>query len=254
MKVVILAGGLGTRMREETEFRPKPMVDLGGKPVLWHIMKIFAAQGFTDFVICAGYKGNVIREYFLNYSAFNSDFTVDLGDGATKIYQPHQESDWRVTIAETGRLTETGGRISRIRRYVGDEPFFCTYGDGIAPVNWNSLLWSHKQGGKKATLTTAEPPSRFGNVETDHNGLVRSFSEKGSTNSPVNIGYFIFEPSIFEYLSDDCILETTALPELAKDGELNSFKHDGFWLPMDTQRELSALENLWNDEAPWKIW
>lgn len=254
MKVVILAGGLGTRMREETEFRPKPMVDLGGKPVIWHIMKIFAAQGHTDFVICAGYKGNVIREYFLNYSALNSDFTVDLANGATEIYQAHHEGDWRVTIAETGRMTETGGRISRIRQYVGDDRFFCTYGDGIAPVNVNSLLLSHVQSGRKATLTTAEPPSRFGNVESDSSGLVRSFSEKGRTNSPVNIGYFVFESGIFEYLNDDCVLENFALPALAKDGELNSFRHDGFWLPMDTQRELSVLENLWNNDAPWKIW
>lgn len=256
MKVVLLAGGLGTRMREETEFRPKPMVEVGGKPVLWHIMKIFASYGHTEFIICAGYKGDFIKNYFSNYSAMNMDFTMKLGDHESAVFHgSHDEFDWTVTVADTGFDTPTGGRIKRIERYVGDEPFFCTYGDGIAPVDLEQLLTHHEAKKTVATLTSSKPPSRFGVVHVSADGLVERFEEKPRMDSSVNIGYFVFEREVFDYLTDDSVLEFDVLPRLARQGQLGRYDHPGFWYPMDTQRELQVLQELWNKpNPPWKRW
>lgn len=255
MKVVLLAGGLGTRMREETEFRPKPMVDLGGKPVLWHIMKIYAAYGYTDFVVCAGYKGEFIKNYFYNYAAMNMDFTLKLGNhGDALFHGSHTEFDWTVTVADTGRLTSTGGRLKRIERFVGNEPFLCTYGDGIAPVNIERLVATHRNSGNLATITSASPPSRFGVVRVI-DGHVEEFEEKPKVDAKVNIGFFAFEPEIFKLLKEDSVLESDILPEIASSQKLGAYEHTGFWYPMDTQRELLLLQELWSQpNPPWKIW
>ena len=256
MKVVLLAGGLGTRMREETEFRPKPMVEVGGKPVLWHIMKIFAAYGHTDFIICAGYKGEQIKNYFYNYAAMNMDFTLTLGDSeSATFHRSHDEFDWTVTVADTGPDTPTGGRINKIKRYLGDEPFFCTYGDGIAPVPIDELVNAYKRSEKTAMVTLARPPSRFGIVRFDSDNIVQSFEEKPRIDAKVSIGYFIFGPGIFEYLTDDSVLESSILPLLVERQELAAFEYSGFWQAMDTQRELQLLQEMWTEpNPPWKVW
>jgi glucose-1-phosphate cytidylyltransferase len=257
MKAVLLAGGLGTRMREETEFRPKPMVEVGGKPVLWHIMKILSAQGINEFVVCTGYKSEYISNYFSNYGAVNKDFTVKLGDESSIVYHgSHDEFDWTVTVAYTGAATMTGGRIKRIRPYVGDEPFLCTYGDGIANVDIRALQEFHKQHGRTATMTTTRPFSRFGVVDVQEDGSVGKFREKPQGEDWINIGYFIFESGVFDYLNgDDTILEQEPLHTLADTGQLSAFRHNGFWQPMDTQRESQMLNELWDSgDAPWKVW
>lgn len=256
MKAVLLAGGLGTRMREETEFRPKPMVEVGGRPVLWHIMKVLGAQGIRDFIICTGYKSEYIKNYFYNYGASNLDFTVKLGDQASTVFHgSHDEFDWTVTVVDTGPLTPTGGRISQVQKYVGDEPFFCTYGDGIADVNLPELLRAHASSGKVATMTTAQPNSRFGVVDIDSQGIVTKFREKPKTTDLVNIGYFIFESAIFNYLTLESTLEEQPLRSLAAESQLSTYRHDGFWQPMDTYREAQLLNEYWQSgSAPWKIW
>lgn len=256
VKVVLLAGGLGTRMREETEFRPKPMVDVGGKPVLWHIMKIFAGYGHTDFVICAGYKGDQIKNYFYNYATSNMDFTVKLGRSDSAIFHgTHDEDGWTVTVADTGFDTPTGGRISRVQRHLNDEPFFATYGDGIASVDIRLLHDAHRKSNKIATLTVTKPLSRFGVVEINNLNTVQSFKEKPETDDFVNIGYFVFEPEIFNYLTPDSILETEPLTSLAAEEQITAHIHDGFWQPMDTMREHQVLNDLWvRGRAPWKTW
>jgi glucose-1-phosphate cytidylyltransferase len=257
MKAVLLAGGLGTRMREETEFRPKPMVEVGGKPVLWHIMKILSSQGINEFVVCTGYKAEYINNYFSNYGAVNQDFTVKLGDQSSIVYHgSHDEFDWTVTVAFTGATTMTGGRIKRIREYVGDEPFLCTYGDGIADVDIRGLQAYHAEHGKTATMTTTQAYSRFGVVDLNPDGSVDKFREKPKVDDWINIGYFIFEPGIFDYLKDDAtVLEEEPLHTLATDHEISAFQHNGFWQPMDTQRESQMLNELWSTgKAPWKTW
>lgn len=256
MKAVLLAGGLGTRMREETEFRPKPMVEVGGRPVLWHIMKILSQKNIRDFVICTGYKKEVIKDYFLNYGAINQDFTVTLGDQSKIEYHgDHDESDWKVTVADTGALTQTGGRINRVKDYVKGERFMCTYGDGIADIDIDALLNYHTSHGKIATMTTIQPLSRFGVLELESDGSVRRFKEKPQVEGWINIGYFIFEPAIFDYLDDDCVLEQEPLRNLANDGQIAAYPHQGFWQPMDTFRESQMLNELWDsDMAPWKTW
>lgn len=253
---MLLAGGLGTRMREETEFRPKPMVEVGGRPVLWHIMKVLGAQGITDFVICTGYKSEYIKNYFYNYGASNLDFTIKLGDQSSTVFHgSHEEFDWTVTVADTGAATMTGGRIKRIQKYVGDEPFFCTYGDGIADVDVVSLVKFHESHGKLATMTTTQPTSRFGVVDMDSASSVKQFREKPTVNDWINIGYFVFQPEVFEYLDGNSVLEEGPLRRLAEDGELAAFKHSGFWQPMDTYRESQLLNEIWDTgQAPWKIW
>lgn len=256
MKAVLLAGGFGTRMKEETEFRPKPMVEIGGKPVLWHIMKLLSAQGIKDFVICAGYKSEYIKTYFANYGTANLDFTVRLGHPDSIVYHgSHDEFEWTVTVVDTGLDTMTGGRIKRVQEYVGDERFLCTYGDGIANVDLAALVSHHESHGKKATLTTTQLHSRFGVVDVDDEGNVSQFREKPMVNDLVNIGYFIFEPEVFDYLKPNSVLEQEPLRKLATDGEISAFKHSGFWQPMDTQREYQQLNEIWNSgDAPWKIW
>lgn len=256
MKAVLLAGGLGTRMREETEFRPKPMVEVGGRPVLWHIMKVLGQQGITDFVICAGYKSEYIKNYFYNYGASNLDFTVRLGDQSTTVFHgSHDEFDWTVTVADTGEATHTGGRIKMIEKYVAGESFLATYGDGIADVDLSALTAFHKSHGKTATMTVTQPTSRFGVVEIEDSGLVKQFREKPKVNDWINMGYFVFEPGIFSYLDLESVLEEEPLRKLASEGEIGAHKHSGFWQPMDTYRESLLLNNMWDTgQAPWKIW
>ncbi|NTW41762.1 MAG: glucose-1-phosphate cytidylyltransferase [Cellulomonadaceae bacterium] len=258
MKAVLLAGGLGTRMREETEFRPKPMVEIGGKPVLWHLMKIFAASSIADFVICTGYKGEQIKEYFLNYAALNSDFTIRLGQGGSPVFHDdHLESDWNVTVADTGAATLTGGRVERIRRYVDGERFIVTYGDGLADIDLGALLAFHESHGRKATITTVRPLSRFGLVDVDDSSEVTRFREKPQMEDWVSAGFFVFEPSVFDYLhdTDDVMLEHEPLARLAAEGELAAYRHEGFWQPMDTFRESQLLNEMWDTgSAPWKVW
>ncbi len=256
MKAVILAGGLGTRMREETEYRPKPMVEVGGRPVIWHIMKGMAHHGIVDFVVCAGYRGDVIRDYFINYEARTNDFTVHLGArDSIEYHDRHAESDWTITVAETGADTMTGGRVKRVQRYVGGERCLVTYGDGLADIDIRKLIAFHEAHGKLATITTVRPISRFGVMDLGEDGLVEQFREKPITEDYVNAGFFIFEPEVFSYLDDGCILEREPLEKLAGDGQLMAYRHDGFWQPMDTFRESTMLNQMWADgDAPWKVW
>ena len=255
MKAILLAGGLGTRLREETEYRPKPMVEVGGRPVLWHIMKSLSHFGINDFVVAAGYRGEVIRDYFLNYQVRMHDFTIDLGAGAiTQHGVNHDEAAWRVTVADTGALTMTGGRVHRAAQYV-DGRFLATYGDGLADVNISSLLAFHEAHGRLATVTTIRPLSRFGVMDLADDGSVMKFREKPQTDDYVNAGFFIFEPEVLSYLNDDCVLEQEPLEYLARDGQLMAYRHDGFWQPMDTYREFQMLNEMWDQgNAPWKVW
>ena len=243
-------------MREETEFRPKPMVEIGGRPVLWHIMKILGTQGINEFVICAGYKSEVIKNYFYNYGPVNQDFTISLGDQSTIQYHgAHDEFDWTVTVADTGATTMTGGRIKKIRKYLDDEPFLCTYGDGVADIDIAGLQSFHASHGKLATMTTTQALSRFGVVDLDADGTVEKFREKPKVDDWINIGYFIFEPGVFDYLGDNSVLEEEPLHGLADEGQIAAFRHNGFWQPMDTQRESIQLNELWDKgTAPWKTW
>lgn len=257
MKAVLLAGGLGTRMREETEYRPKPMVEIGNRPVLWHIMKLLGAQGIEDFVICTGYKSNFIKNYFLSYRSENSDFTIKLGDEKSVQFQEaNTEENWTVTVSDTGASTQTGGRIKRIKKYVGDETFLCTYGDGIADVDVKKLIEFHKSHGKIATVTAVQPTSRFGVLDIDENGQIVHFREKPKVEDWISIGYFIFEKEVFDYIdSDESILELNTLHRLAAVGEVVAYQHQGFWEPMDTYRETILLNEIWDSgNAPWKIW
>ena len=258
MKAVLLAGGLGTRMREETEFRPKPMVEIGGKPILWHLMKIVAAQGITEFIICAGYKGEQIKSYFLNYAALNEDFTITLGDRSSlKVHEAHHEGNWTVTVADTGIDTLTAGRVERIQRYVGDDRFIVTYGDGLADINIPDLIAFHEAHGKLATISTVRPISRFGLVNVDADGMVSQFREKPQMDDWVSAGFFVFEPAFFDRIrnSDEMMLEHEPLNLLAAEGQLGAYRHEGFWQPMDTYRESKLLGDLWaSGNAPWKVW
>ncbi|MBU0641561.1 MAG: glucose-1-phosphate cytidylyltransferase [Planctomycetes bacterium] len=257
MKVVILCGGLGTRMREETEFRPKPLVEVGKRPVLWHIMKTYAHYGHRDFVICLGYRGNMIKEYFLNYEALNNDFTICLGHKQSTTYHDvHDETDFSVTLADTGAETMTGGRIKRIERYIDDDTFMVTYGDGLSDVNIQKLLEFHRRHEKLATLTTMRPRSRYGIVNLDNNGQVRQFQEKPVLDDWVNVGYFVFNRRVLDYLSGDtCVLEREALERLAHERQLVAYRHEGFFYAMDTFREFKALNDMWDSgNVPWKVW
>lgn len=253
MKTVLLAGGLGTRLREETEFRPKPMVEVGGKPILWHIMKLFAAYGNDEFVVCTGYKSSYIKDYFLNYEARNNDVTVKLGDrSAPTFHGAHEDTDWTVTVAFTGDATMTGGRVFRASKYFTGERFMCTYGDGLADVDIAALLAFHESHGKLATVTTVRPPSRFGVMDLAADGHVERFREKPQADGWVNAGYFVFEPGVIDYLDSDCILEREPLAKLAKDQQLMAYQHNGFFQPMDTLRESMLLNELWDSgKAPW---
>jgi glucose-1-phosphate cytidylyltransferase len=256
MKVVILAGGLGTRISEETVFKPKPMVLIGDKPILWHIMKIYSSYGFNDFVICCGYKGHVIKEYFANYLLHESDVTINTATNNLTFHNSTSEN-WNVSLINTGELTMTGGRIKRIQEYVGNESFFLTYGDGVGDVNIQELLNFHKSHGKKATLTATKPFGRFGVIDITDNGQITSFKEKDKEDvSWINGGFFVLEPSVFDYIEgDSTVFEKEPLEKLTQEGELNAFKHDGFWRAMDSLNDKNVLEEYWNTgTAAWKVW
>jgi glucose-1-phosphate cytidylyltransferase len=256
-KVVILCGGQGTRLREETEHRPKPMVDIGGRPILWHIMKHFAQHRLRDFVLCLGYKGHIIKEYFLNYEAMNNDFTVRLGrQPSLQHHGSHQEQDFSVTLADTGQDTMTGGRIRRIAPYLGRSAFFMTYGDGLCDVPLDQLLQFHHSHGKLATLTSVRPFSRYGILDIAPDRQVRSFIEKPQLDGWINAGFCVFEPEVLNYLTgDDCVLEQEPLAQLAREGQLMAFPHEGFFFAMDTYRDYKALNDLWAaGDPPWKTW
>jgi len=255
MKVVILAGGLGTRLAEETSMRPKPMVEIGGRPILWHIMKLYSAQGINDFIVCAGYKGYMIKEYFFNYYMHNSDVCVDLASNAVQMLNNHAEP-WKVTVADTGESTMTGGRIRRVRDYVGNETFCLTYGDGVADVDLRALLEFHKKSGRLATLTGVQTPSRFGCIKPDGDRISKFQEKPEGEGTWINGGFMVLEPKVFDYLGDDtCIFEREPLERLAAEGELGMYRHHGFWKPMDALRDKQLLETMWQaGTAPWKIW
>lgn len=258
MKAVILAGGLGTRLSEETGLKPKPMVEIGGKPILWHIMKIYAAHGIKEFVVCLGYKGYVVKEYFANYYRHMSDITFDLANN-TQVIHNNSSEDWKVTLVETGEHAMTGARIKKIQKYVGDEDFCLTYGDGVCDANISEAIKFHKSHGKAATLTAVKPAGRFGVLElSEDEETVRNFHEKPSGDGNyINGGFFVFSPQVFDYIpnGEEVILEQEPLRNMVKANQLLSFKHEDFWYAMDTQRDKIHLENLWSaDKAPWKIW
>lgn len=257
MKCVLLAGGQGTRMREESELRPKPMMPIGSRPILWHIMKNFSHFGVNEYVVCTGFKGEMIKQYFMNFYSLNSDFTVNLqNENEVTFHDVLEESDWKVTVADTGQDTMTGGRVKRVQRFLeNDSDFLCTYGDGLADVNIQELIEFHKSHGKIATVTAVRPTSRFGVMEIDSAGIVQSFREKPQVDGWINVGFFVFNNKIFDYLNDDSVLENEPLTSLADQGELMAFKHDGFWQPMDTYREYKIFnELLLSGQSPWKSW
>ena len=258
MKVVILAGGLGTRISEETTVKPKPMIEIGGKPIIWHIMKIYAQYGFNEFIVCLGYKGHLIKEYFINYFLYNSDITVELEKNVIDVHFTNSES-FKVTLVDTGFNTNTAGRIKKIEKHVKGERFMLTYGDGVADINIPELIKAHESAGKLATLTSIQLPGRFGNIEIDGNNVVTKFQEKPEGDGVwINGGFFVLEPGIFNYLKgnmDDVQWEKKPLIEIANDGQLSSYRHKGFWKCMDAMRDKIELEGLWETEkAPWKIW
>ncbi len=257
MQVVILCGGLGTRLREETEYRPKPMVPVGGRPILWHIMKSYAAHGHKDFILCLGYKGEVIKNYFLNYKASTSDLTIHLGSNSPITYHnAHDEEDWNVTLVDTGAETQTGGRLKRAIRHVTGDKFLCSYGDGVSNVDINAVIDQHNSANCIATLTGVRPSGRFGELELEENKVV-SFNEKPDQDEYfINGGFFVFNREIDNYLDGDpCILERSPFERLAAEGQLGVYRHQGFWQCMDTFRELQILDKMWADNtAPWKIW
>lgn len=255
MKAVILAGGLGTRISEESQLRPKPMVEIGGRPILWHIMKLYAAHGVNDFIICLGHKGYVIKEYFANYFLHMSDVTFDIGRNSMEVHEQHAEP-WRVTLVDTGESTMTGGRLKRVGRYLGGETFCLTYGDGLSDVDLGALVAFHRRKGLAATVTAVQPPGRFGRLETRDDAVV-GFREKplGDGNW-INGGFFVLEPSVLELIDgDDTVWEREPLERLAAANQLAAFRHPGFWQPMDTLRDKTQLEALWaGGAAPWKAW
>ena len=257
MKVLLLAGGFGTRLSEETDVRPKPMVEIGGKPILWHIMKIYSHYGFNDFVVLLGYKGYYIKEYFANYFLHQSDVTIDMTNGMMEVHNNSSEP-WKVTLLDTGLNSMTGGRIKRAQEFIGDEPFMLTYGDGVADINIEELVKFHKKHGKVLTMTSAQPDGRFGALNINENNRVQEFKEKPKGDgSWINAGYFVCEPKVFDYIieGDSTVFEQEPLKNLAKEGEIFTYKHDSFWMPMDTLRDKHKLNELWNEnKAPWKVW
>jgi glucose-1-phosphate cytidylyltransferase len=253
--LVILAGGLGTRLREETEFRPKPMIEIGGKPIIWHIMKYYSTWGVNEFIICTGYKGEIIKNYFLNYQTNQSDVTVKLGNNQGVKVLSEVDEDWNVTIVDTGPLTPTGGRISKIAKLIKGQEFYCTYGDGVANIDLSKLSDLHKMSKSIATLTAVKPLSRFGVIDISEAGQVLNFREKPRMDTWINGGFFLFGKEIFELLDENSTLETEPLVDLAQSGHLSAYQHEGFWQPMDTLREVELLNSLWaNGNAAWKIW
>lgn len=256
MKVVILAGGLGTRLREETDVRPKPLVEIGGRPILWHIMKMYSSFGLNDFIICLGYKGYMIKEYFANYALHMSDVTIDMEAGTTKVHQNYSDP-WRVTLIDTGEATMTGGRIKRVAHHLTDDNFCMTYGDGVGAVDIKGAVDFHKQHGKLATLTATRPNARFGAISLLDDDSINSFEEKPiGDRAYINGGFFVLSRKVVDYIADDqTIWEREPLERLAGEGNLKGFRHDGFWQPMDTLRDKTYLEELWaSGKAPWKSW
>lgn len=257
MKVVILAGGMGTRISEESHLKPKPMIGIGEKPILWHVMKTYSHYGFNDFIILMGYKSYVIKEYFADYFLHNSDLKIDLCNNSVEILNNKCEP-WKITLLDTGLHTMTGGRIKKAQKYIGNEAFMLTYGDGVSNVDITELVKFHKAHGKIATLTTVQPEGRFGALNIDGNGTINSFEEKPKGDGGwINAGFFVLEPEVFDYIpeGDGVIWEKEPLEKLAKNGNLTAFKHSGFWKPMDALRDKIVLEDLWNTgKAPWKIW
>ncbi|AWK03020.1 glucose-1-phosphate cytidylyltransferase [Flavobacterium crocinum] len=256
MKVVILAGGLGTRLSEETVLRPKPMVEIGGMPILWHIMKIYSSYGYNDFVICLGYKGYVVKEYFANYFMHKSDVTIDLKNNSIKVHESEAEP-WTITLVDTGINSMTGGRIKRIQKHIGNEPFLLTYGDGVSDVNINELVERHKSAGKLCTVTSVQPSGRFGALNLDAENQVNSFLEKPKGDGAwINGGFFVCEPKVFEYIAgDSTTFENEPMQNLAADGQMIAYLHNGFWKPMDTLRDKLELEASWEaNNAAWKKW
>jgi glucose-1-phosphate cytidylyltransferase len=257
MKVVILAGGFGTRLSEETELKPKPMIEIGGRPMLWHIMKLYSHFGLNDFIICLGYKGYYIKEYFAHYFLHQSNVTFDFTKNNEMIIHTHRVEPWRVTLVDTGLNTMTGGRVKRIKEFIDEKSFLLTYGDGVADIDINKLIKFHKANSKLATVSSSQPIGRFGALDIDDKNNVLSFEEKPKGDGGwINIGFFVMEPKVFDYIqNDNTILEQGPLINLAKDRELVAFKHKGFWMPMDTLRDKIKLENLWSSgQAPWKVW
>lgn len=257
MKAVILAGGLGTRLSEATHLIPKPMVEIGGKPILWHIMKTYSHYGIKEFIVCCGYKGYVIKEWFANYFLHTSDVTFDLKNNSMTVHNCNAE-DWKVTLVDTGLETMTGGRIKRIQKYVGNETFLLTYGDGVTDLNIADTIKYHQETGKILTVTAYKPQGKFGALNLDEVGNVTSFTEKpAGDGSWINAGYFVCEPKVFDYITegDSTIFEKAPLENIAKDGGMNSFKHEGFWKPMDILRDNKELNEMWDSgKAPWKVW
>lgn len=257
MKVVLFAGGRGTRISEESALRPKPMIEIGGKPILWHIMKIYAAFGHTEFIICLGYKGWMIKEYFANYFLHNADITVNLANNSLEVHQNNAEP-FKISLIDTGLDTMTAGRLKRVLPYIDNEPFMLTYGDGVANVDLNELFTFHKSHGKICTMTAIQATSRFGVIKMEENGNINSFEEKPADSGTwINGGFFIIEPSIEQYLhddADDMMWERQPMDDLAKDGQIAAFKHHGFWKCMDTLRDKEELEHLWQHEPLWKNW
>ncbi len=257
MKVVILAGGLGTRLGEETVLRPKPMVEIGGKPILWHIMKIYSSYGFNEFVILTGYKHEFISKYFLDYKLNNSNFTIELAKDNIEIF-PNDVEDWKVTVYFTGKDTLTGGRIGRVKDFIGNEPFMLTYGDGVSDVNIKDLLKFHESNHRLCTMTVYQPEGRFGVVKVNDDNVVNSFQEKPkNADSWINIGFFVCQPEIFNYITegDSTVWELSPLRNLANDNQLMAYKHKGFWRPMDMLKDKEELNKIWQSgQIPWKIW
>lgn len=258
MKVVILAGGFGTRLSEETDIKPKPMVEIGGKPILWHIMKIYSSYGYNEFIICVGYKGYTIKEYFAHYFLHNSDVTFDFSNNNERYVHNHHAEPWKVTLIDTGLNTMTGGRIKRIQEHTENKPFMLTYGDGVGNINIKELVEFHKKHGKACTMTSTQPEGRFGALQLEENDRIDSFLEKPKGDGAwINAGFFVCEPKVFDYIKDgdDTVFEQAPLQGLAKDKEMYAFKHTGFWKPMDTLRDKTELQRLWDiDKAPWKVW
>ncbi|MCI5655017.1 MAG: glucose-1-phosphate cytidylyltransferase [Candidatus Pseudoruminococcus sp.] len=257
MKVVILAGGLGTRISEESHLRPKPMIEIGGMPILWHIMKEYSHYGFNEFIICAGYKQHMIKEYFADYYLYRSDITFDFSAENKMIVHNNVAEPWKVTIVDTGLNTMTGGRIKRIQKYIGDETFMMTYGDGVCDIDINKLLEFHRSHGKSATITAINVQQRFGVMAIDDHNCIESFREKHDDDSSViNGGYMVLEPEVFNYIDgDETVFEKSTLEGLVRDKKLMAYRHDGFWQCMDTQRDMFYLEKLWDEnKAPWKSW
>jgi len=256
MKVVILAGGMGSRISEESHLRPKPMIEIGGKPILWHIMKIYSHYGFNEFIICCGYKGNMIKDYFLHYDTYQSDATFFLKDG--RVEAPKKSGElWKITLANTGLETMTAGRVLKVKDYIQDEEFMLTYGDGVSDVDIGELLRFHRESGRIATITTTQPPGRFGALKIGAKNQVMGFKEKARADQAwVNAGFMVMNRRVFDYLGDGSeMLEQTPFEKLAQDGEMAAYRHEGFWSPMDTMRDKAYLEELWEKkQAPWKVW